>query len=65
MENNIPYEYKSWIGLFSAGLSASENNHLKQLINTYMTPEEYKRNGYEKLEDNPSDLLKNEIEKRK
>lgn len=62
-EKNHDLEVYSWMGIFHKNLTSDELKHVTDKIKNYMTVEEHKKYGYEKIEKSPEDYFQFEIKR--
>jgi len=61
-EKGFDYDLTTWFGLFHVGLIDQQVSLIKKSIDALMTDEEYKKYGYEKIEENPIIFFNSQIQ---
>jgi len=60
-EKGFDYDLTTWFGLFHVGLTNEQVNFIKKSIDNLMTDDEYKKHGYDKIEENPVSFFNSQI----
>ena len=61
-EKGFEYDLTTWFGLFHVGLTDSQVKLIRRSIDNLMTDEEYKKHGYEKIEEDPIIFFNSQVE---